>query len=319
MAMDLRAFNTGGRSIKHACLIVLVAGCATCTASSVAAQDPVEQAAALDREARKAFEQEDFAQAAKKFADAYRVVPHPATLYNEAMAWDRGGQLARAADAYRRVLDEKGLDDARAQAAKDRLGALEHDLAVLRIQEPAGAKASVAHVQDALVPCVIHLTPGSHVVTVIRPNGETTRRTVEARAGQDVEFLIEVAPPAPPEPQPPQPPAPVEPAEEDGTTATWGWVALGSAVAFSGAATYLGVQTLGARDDFESSDRLNADDRDRALRYRTWTNVAWGAAAVTGTVGVVLLLSSGEGKRDEAPSTASVRLTPTGAQAAWTF
>ncbi len=293
-------------------------------APAYAQEQDVTQAAALDRKAREAFGQEDFAGAARYFSQAYDAAPHPATLYNVAMAWDQAGELARAADAYRRVLDEPGLDETRTEAAQQRLAELGQSLAQLRILEPKGGKASVAHLQDATIPVSLYLVPGSYDVQIVRPDGSRVRRTVEGRAGQSVDLVIEVATTplseSPTRDEPSQrPSSSTAPPPVDDSTATWGWIALGSAAAFSGAATYLGIQTLGARDDFEDSNRLDGDERDRALRYRTWTNIAWGAAAVTGTVGVVLLLSGDKDGRETIEPAAAIRLTPTGAEATWQF
>lgn len=56
---------------------------------------------------------------------------------------------------------------------------------------------------------------------------------------------------------------------------------------------FFGLRTLSARNDFEDSERTDADAHDRAVSSRTLTNVAFGLAAVAGGVGVYLLLSDG--------------------------
>lgn len=295
--------------------VLLATSCVLASAPAVA-QDAVEQAAQLDRDARALFESGDFAGAASKFASAYEVAPHPATRYNEAMAWDRAGKLGRAADGYRATLNEEGLDEARAEAARERLEQLVQAVGRIEIPGPEGGKATVAHVQNASVPVLVHLMPGQYSVSITDPNGKKIVRSVSAKAGQTVELLIEVTAPVEREVTPPPPPDKVQ-INQDSSSSTWGWVAVGSAAALGGAGAYLGVKTLQSRDAFEDSGRLDADERDSALRYRTWTNIALGAAAVTGTVGVVLLLSDGDSKRDE--SAAKLQLTPMGAKATWVF
>jgi hypothetical protein len=98
-------------------------------------------------------------------------------------------------------------------------------------------------------------------------------------------------------------------------------VALGGAGAFSLGAGYLGLRTLSSLDDYEASGYRDADARDETKRFKTWTNVAWGAAALSGTVGVVLLLTDGGSKEPDTQARASahVRLAPGAILAGCTF
>jgi hypothetical protein len=45
---------------------------------------------------------------------------------------------------------------------------------------------------------------------------------------------------------------------------------------------------LSAVNDYDDGGRVDAHARDRALRLRLWTNVAWGAAAVSAATSVTL-------------------------------
>jgi hypothetical protein len=107
---------------------------------------------------------------------------------------------------------------------------------------------------------------------------------------------LDEAPSSPPEPAAPRAPEPAPaPAAgaEDTSSRTFGWVAIGASVVLSGTAIVLGTRALGARDEFEGSQRTSQDAHDRAASYRLWTNVALGGALVTGGVGAYLVLTSG--------------------------
>jgi hypothetical protein len=266
-----------------------------------------DSAAELDKKARAAFDSGDFTKAARAFEQAYRVKPHPATKYNAGFAWDRAGELARAADAYEAALNAEGLDDGRANAARERLAALKPQLGYLFVQKPIGATVSVAHVDKLPIPAKLHLTPGKHELVVHQAGGGTTTQAIELRAGEVQRIAVEEedalgsAPVVPTEPEPGEPagPAPAEGAQPGCSSCTWGWVALGGAAVAAGVGTYFGLRTLSARDEFDK-DRSNADKRDEAVTSRTFSNVAFGVAIVAGVTGVVLLLSGGSDEKQAA-------------------
>jgi hypothetical protein len=56
----------------------------------------------------------------------------------------------------------------------------------------------------------------------------------------------------------------------------------------------LNVSGLNENRDYEDGGKRDADARDRAVKLRTFAFVAYGAGAIFGGVGTVLLLTSGE-------------------------
>lgn len=216
-----------------------------------------------------------------------------------------------------------GLDEERTSAARERLAALERTLVVVSIPGPRGATASVGHVRDASLPLRVHVAAGTHVVRIRKSDGTMVERSVDAKAGNVVELVLEVAKERPPASAPTAPaPQPKEPTSETSSAPTWGWVAIGGAGAFSLAAGYLGLKTLDSLDTYEASEYRDADAQDRTQRYKLWTNVAWGAAALSGTVGLVLVLSGGDSQErgSNAPAAgAQLRITPNGMTAGYRF
>jgi hypothetical protein len=63
-------------------------------------------------------------------------------------------------------------------------------------------------------------------------------------------------------------------------------------VVFSGVAIGTGVAALSARSTFLASGDLDRSAHDRAASLRTWTNVAWAVAGVTGIAGLTLVFTA---------------------------
>lgn len=277
-----------------------------------------QSAAALDKKARDAFAREDFSAAGDAFEEAYRLEPHPATKYNAALAWEKAKDLPRAADAYEAALGASGLDDERAEAARSRLTALKPQLAYVTVSAPIGGTVSVEHVVEAPIPVRFHLSPGEHTIEIRRASGRVTTQSLSLKAGTSTPLSQGDSDGAAPldaarASQSPavHPGPPPSRAEKSCSSCTWGWVSIGAGAVAAGASVYFGLRTLSARDDFEASNRTDADAHDDAVSSRTLTNVALGVAAVGVGVGVVLLLSS---PSSEAPATrVQLRVGPGGA------
>lgn len=299
-------------SLRARALVVALCSAIAFTSNDgeAAGPDAATQASELDRQARVAFDAGDFELAARRFQAAYAAAPHPATRYNEAWAWEQAGQPGRAADAYEQALVGEGLDDERRSAAKERLAELERNLAILSIRQPAGGTVSVAHLQDARIPLRVHVSPGSHEVRLREQTGTSTVRKVEAQAGRVTELLLEVES-HPRELAPAVSAAPAPQQETTGSSSkTWGWVAIAGAGALSLGAGYLGLRTLDALQEYEDTGYRDAAARDRTNRFKLWTNIAWGAAAVSGAVGVVILVSGNPRNQGGAKSSARLQLAP---------
>jgi hypothetical protein len=241
----------------------------------------------------------DFRRAAELFEDAHRLAPAAGAKFNAGIAWDESGNASRAADDYETALEMGGLTEDEAKQAEERLGALRKVLGYLSVDEPAGATAEVEGTK-ALVPFRVHLSPGAHRIVGTRGTATTTFE-VDIHAGEVKHVVLDL--PLKPEPPPkPIPPPPLRP--DDGRLAkekpeatsnaatTWGWVALGAGVVFSGVAAVLGAQTLKARDEWDASGHRDIAKHDDAVQLRTFTNVAWGGAVVAGATGTVLLLTA---------------------------
>lgn len=260
------------------------------SATPAGAQSSEEaRASALFEKGAAAYAKGELVAAAHAFEQADATLPNAAAAYNAGIAWQEGGERARAATAFERALTRGELDATRARDAESRLGELRKLLARLRVEAPRG-RVTLGHLRDAAVPVTVFVEPGSVLVELNEPGGRVRERRLSVSAGADesVTFTDEATPPA----RAPSGEPAADVAPSGSGQRTWGWVAIGTGVAASGAAVYLGARALAARDEFDDSGHTDADARDRAESLRLFTNVAWGAAIVAGGTGVVLLLTA---------------------------
>jgi hypothetical protein len=283
------------------CLLVCVLFLTGSSRPARAADSPPANATELARqrfrEATEAYREGRYAAAASLFEAADRLLPHATTRYNAATAWEQAGEDPRAATGYEAALALDSFDPNRRKSARERLTGLRQRLGRIHIQEPLGAVVTVDHVQREPVPLTFYLRPGSYQIAAEYRGAEATTN-VQISAGDERELTLDLPISSTPvEPVdsspvvlPPTPPP--RPVDDWASQKTWGWVTMGAGVAFSGAAIFLGVRALAARDRFVASGNTNADARQDASDLRLATNLLWGGATLAGSAGLVLLLTA---------------------------
>jgi len=280
-------------------LVALLVGSGALSLSQAArADDERAEARELFRTAEAAFSRGEYRAAALAFEAADAKSPNGGAAYNAGIAWEKAGEMARAADAFARALGSGELADARLEDATKRLGALGAKLGVLTISAPRTATFTVAHVEQAKAPRRVHVAPGAHPVHVRWASGKTETRVVRVLAGSEKQ--LELVEPGPGDPgaeaaeEPATPPKNVGPSveERDAGGGPWGWVLVSAGALSLATGTFLLSRGLSAREDFEASGRADADAHDRAVSYRTWSTVALLGGGALGGAGVVVLLAS---------------------------
>lgn len=290
------------RSLRALCCLlvsVLIQAAAVRPAGAADSPHPAnstELAKQRFREATEAYQEGRYSAAASLFEAADRLMPHASVRYNAATAWEQAGEDARAATGYEAVLGMDSLDPARRKTAQERLTGLKERLGRLHIREPLGALVTVDHVQREPVPLTFYLRPGSYEIQA-EYRGTETRTSTQISAGEDREIQLDL--PAEVEPaqpvEPPQivlPPNPPPPVDNWSNQKTWGWIGIGAGVALSGAAIFLGVKALSAKDRYAESKYTDKGARQDAADLRLATNLLWGGAALAGSTGLVLLLTA---------------------------
>lgn len=273
-------------TILFGALALILAVTGTCHA-----EGSTSTAAELFEAASAASARGDHVAAAHAFEQAYRIAPRGAVAFNAAVSWEAAHQPARAADAYARALGHEDLASDARQAAQARLIELRAVLGLVAILAPEGTTVDVDQVQGGTSPVSLHMRPGAHTIVVRDAGGVRLTRTISVVAGEVLNLdLRSQAAPAPPPAAAPTPPR-ESTVVHSAPLRTVGFVALGTAVVFAGAATYLGISALEARDEFVESGERSQAAHDRAASLRTWTNVAWAGAGVTAmTAGVLIFL-----------------------------
>jgi tetratricopeptide (TPR) repeat protein len=270
---------------------------------------------------QKAFQAGRFIEAAKAFEEAFRLKPHPAPLINAGDAYEKAGELAKAARTYERVmtLEQSGEQD-RADAT-DRLAKITPQLG--RIELGGGASIRVRidqeeyHGGDR-----VWVEPGEHVVTLVDVDG-AKQRTVDVAAGatRSVELASLMPSAEKPETQvkddEPVDPDPIPtdegPKKKGGIRAPT-LIAFGLAAVGLGGGIYFGLQVNDAEKKY--NDDPNRDDLDRFKKNKLYANIGFGVAAagaITGTILLVLDLNRKPAKASlSAPFTLDVAPEPGG-------
>ena len=274
----------------------------------------------------KAFAAKDYATAALRFDEADHLAPHPNAVWNLARALQRGGERARAADAYTRYLREAPPDARDCDAATRALDELSPQL--VRIDVTAPGFDSVLVDGRRMEGSSTFADPGHHAV-----EGHLGDKVVNAEATGDAGAVVPItlsvpAPPAPPPPLPPAPAAPAAPAAPPprsptapapAATPAHGWspvvfyVSAGATAVLLGTAIGLGIDTLSFKSgtyDIAPASQQPADYSEGVGRMNR-TNILFacaGAASLFTAITGIWLTDWHGGHA--APSTASLAVGP---------
>lgn len=267
--------------------------------SQAQAESTISEAQRLFEAAQGAFAEGRYTDAARLFIQADIEAPHPSVIYNAAVSWEQAGDQPRAADAYLEALERSGLDEQQSEEARARLARLRTELGFVRLTRPVGGFASVAHHQRLELPARFFLRPGVHRVLLETESGPATETPITVSPGESLRVELAVpaaAPEQPPAKLPPAPPprTPIE-QDTDATQRVLGWVGIGIGMVASGVAIYMGTQALDRKHDFQNTQYTIAERnaaRANAVEFQRNTNLAWGGAALFGSAGAVLLLTT---------------------------
>lgn len=265
-----------------------------CLAPRAAAQPGDQQTArVVFDQAQAAFKKGDYKHSAEKFEEAYRLVPHHAPLWNAGRAWQRAGELTRAANTYAKYLREAPPQAPDRNKAIAGLKEISPKLAHVRVH---GTEVTdITADGQAVEAGEIYLLPGTHVFEG-KHAGETIRVTETIAAGESVSVAL-VPPPPPPSttasdrPPPAVTPTPdsgaVEPARRGGGLPPIVFVTGAVLTAAAGGVTiWSGLDTLELKREFDKTqDDAALLEKGNAAQDRT--NVLIGVTAGLGLLTVV--------------------------------
>ncbi len=309
-------------------LISLCVGMALSSlAPAAAAQSDADRATArqLAKEGHVAYDEQDYATAADRFARAAGLVPAPTLWLGLARAQAGLGKLVSAQELYRKIGREgvaKGSPAPWSRALKSaakEVAALEPRVprVVLDVKGPSAAKVTI---DDVEVPAVAlgadrPVDPGTHVVRATAEGFAPAERSFQIAEGERASVTLALAalpaatPPAfaltppvgAPEPAAPRraPPGPEPAAPASGWRQSVGYAALGvgaAGVALGGVVGVLFLRQRGVlKDDCIPADKCPPamrDDVDRYHLYGTLSPVGLLAGGALAAGGVALLLTA---------------------------
>lgn len=270
-------------------------------------------AGAAFAQGERAFATGKFAEAGEAFEDAYSFVPHPDALLNAARAWQKAGELARAANLFERYLKNAPDNAPDRKAAVSSLEQLVKKLGRLDIYAPSvdGLEVDDRPVLRAGATTRVFVTPGTHVVRG-RVGAVTIQQSQAVEQGGVASVALAVDSAASEQGDPQSGggaagaggadtaggaggagPVATKPSEAPSRPLPPLAIAIGGGVtaALLGVTIASGVDTLNARSDFDAAptEDLLASGRSKQMRTNILIGVTAGAAALT-TVAAIWLV-----------------------------
>lgn len=243
-----------------------------------AAQDARE----LFQQGEAAYQTGDYSEAATLWERAYEMDPRPLLQHNLAQAYERLGQLDRAAAAYQIYIDASPPDDPRAVTARARLASLRERLGntgILLSGGPEGATILIDGQDRGRLPHPdpLRLEPGSHQVVVRLEGYADFTSVVAVSAGQAAEVPVAMQP------------------GQSGTANVSGGGGgismVGLAIAIGGAAVLVGGAVTGglALSAADGAPATEGPEADEARTLALVTDILIPTGAVIAAAGVVLM------------------------------
>lgn len=263
-------------------------------AAAVSAEDKAS-AAKKFRAAEAAFRRHQYAAAAEGFEEANSIAPHPAALFNAARAWEKAGELTRAANLCARYLQDAPEDDPRRTKANELIAELLPKLGRIEVVDKGAKNVQVDGKPRELD--ITYVDPGDHGVSGVFGD-RVVRRKISVVAGSLARVVLDRPKPKPeiaePEPSLDEPsPDRDRKAAEDGKplSPTWVFVGAGATAVLAGVTVWSGLDTQAARRDFDDHPTQGGLDDGRAKQSRT--NVLLGATLVVGAAtGAIALFAT---------------------------
>ncbi|MEN9581002.1 MAG: hypothetical protein RJA70_4011 [Pseudomonadota bacterium] len=240
--------------------------------------------------ARQAYNRREYADAAIAFEQAHALVPHGATAYNAAVAWEAIDRDARAANAFNEALILGGLREEDRLHADGGLRRLSLTLGLLEVTCPRDTRVSIDGGIFRACPFVAFVHPGRRELEVAYEDGRSQRVSALAVAGRRDPISLEEQWVARRRGDSDLSPT--------GSKVPWGSVALVGAGVLAGGGLAFGTLGLQARNEFRGSGLTDETLRSQAVQFRTLANIAFAGSLVLGTAGLVLWLDGSDNETE---------------------
>jgi hypothetical protein len=267
----------------------------------------------LFQKGREAAKRGDQAAACAFFGDSYTLDPAVGTLFNLAYCEENLGRVATAWTHYKALESRVPANDARLEAIRERLSALEPRLPKISLTLSKNCPPDTkVFADDEEIPQdqlgkPIHIDPGRHNIEVHAPGRETASEPVIIRESEVREIVLEPgavasAEPPPPEKERPKParvkkqprPAPAPSAQKK---IGWGFIGLGAAgfVTTAVAAAFVLDRKATVKDECKPGVPCTEKGKNAAESGKVWSTVgtvAFIVGAAAGGAGTYLVLTA---------------------------
>lgn len=267
-------------------------------APASAAPDPEKTAASSDaQKAAAAVAAKRFRAAADLYESAYKHVPDPKYLFGEASAFQKNGDLARAATLYTRYLKEASEKAASRDKARKELDALTAKLGQLAIKADGASQVTVdGDLLDAPLPPTVFVSPGLHQIEAKFADKSVTQpATATAGAVANITLALPVEAPVKPPvavvAPPPPPPKTVAEAKRKPLPPLVVYIGAGAAVIAGGLTVLSALDTSSQKKTFDADrtqENLDAG-KDKQLRTNVLLGVTGGLVVLTGVAAIFLV------------------------------
>jgi tetratricopeptide (TPR) repeat protein len=235
-------------------------------------------------------------EAALAFEASAKLEPNANAFYAAGQAWELAGDAARAADAYERSLDAAGLHEARAARAKERLAALQPELAELMIDGAPDTRVQLDDHMELAVPARLHAVSGEHTLLILKPDNAVDRRTLRLERGVIAQLNVDKPGAAKPRVIALSLPR-LHPVRAEPETLRRGpWLAVGCAAAGLGVGALGGAVALAiAADDAADTygQTPSAATSEHVQHLETSRNIVLATGAVLASLGAGILIWQG--------------------------
>jgi hypothetical protein len=259
-------------------------------------------------EGKRLFDARKYIDAIATFKEAYRLRPHFMVQCSIARCHEHLSNVIQAAEHYRRCLQEGADKTDMVGRLRSSLQEVEARITWVEVSSPgAGGTIFVDGNPAGPAPKRVAINPGKHVLEVRRDGARPARQSISTLGGEKLSLALT---PMPIEVSKVQEVGEAQRAERTPTlkqeqepsrrrlSQVWFWSATGATAALAVVSIVLGVQTLGARSDYESDPTEGGYNS--FVEKRLATNICWAlTAAAAGGTTVLFFYTDFGGRQDE--------------------
>lgn len=207
------------------------------------------------------------------------------------------GRLLEAERDYESIRTDPKADAATVDTAASDLEDLRPRIPKLVVKLSAATKEVAVAIDGhpSKVPVTVTVNPGTHSVIATRNDSVVFKREVTLAESTTIEVEVDAPAPASAPVVSEPPPVKRDPAPVSSAQKTWGWIGIGTSVAFGAAAVGAWVYSGSLADDYKNECLGGACDKSKESPIRTWETLSFvsaGVAVVAVGVGVTLLITA---------------------------